>query len=73
MICGYYYFKDTGFKYQPYFCYGCHEFSMIAQNLSDSTIIRVKNVDYRCYIAGIDKNYAISLLLNSILNNKGVL
>ena len=25
MICNYYYFKDTGFKYQPYVCNGFHE------------------------------------------------
>ena len=35
MICNYYYFKDLGFKYQPYVCNGCHDFSMTVQNLSD--------------------------------------
>ena len=25
MICHYWYFKDIGFKYQPYVCNGCHE------------------------------------------------
>ena len=33
----------------------------------------MKNVDYRCYIVGIDKKDAINLLNNSVLNNKGVL
>ena len=60
MICHYWYFKNTGFKYQPYVCNGCHDFSMIVQNLSDFLIVTVKNVDYRCYIVGVDKN-----LLNS--------
>ena len=36
-------------------------------------IVTVKNVNYRCYIAGADKNNAISLLNNSILADKGVL
>ena len=35
MICHYWYFKGVGFKYQPYVCNGCHDFSMIIQNLSD--------------------------------------
>ena len=24
-ICHYWYFKDTGFKYEPNFCNGCHD------------------------------------------------
>ena len=55
MICNYYiyyYFKDIGFKYQPYVCNGCHDFSMTVQNLSSLTI---KNVDYRVYITGVYK------------------
>ena len=24
-ICHYWYFKDVGFKYEPYLCNGCHE------------------------------------------------
>ena len=24
-ICHYWYFKDIGFKYQPYLCNGCHD------------------------------------------------
>ena len=26
MICHYWYFKDIGFKYQPYICNGSHDF-----------------------------------------------
>ena len=72
MICHYWYFKDIGFKYQPYVCNECHDFSMTVQNLSDFFIVTVKNVDYRCYIVGIDKKDAISLLNNFVLNNKRV-
>ena len=73
MICHYWYFKNIVFKYQPYICNGCHDFSMIAQNLSDFLILKIKNVIYKCYIVGMDKKDAISLLNNSVLNNKGVL
>ena len=24
-ICHYWYFKDIGFKYEPYICNGCHD------------------------------------------------
>ena len=56
MICHYWYFKDVRFKYQPYVCSGCHDFNMIVQNLSGFFIVTVKNVDYRCYVVGFDKN-----------------
>ena len=71
MICDYWYFKDVGFKYQPYVCNGCHDFNMIVQNLSDFFIATVKGVDYSCYIVGMNKNDANDLLNNSVLGDKG--
>ena len=73
MICCYWYFEDIGFKYQPYVCNGCHDFSMIIQKLDDFVILRVKSVDYRCCAVNMIKKDAISLLNNSVLDNKGVL
>ena len=73
MICNYYYFKDIGFKYQPYVCNECHDFSMTLQNLSDFFVVTIKNVDYRIYITGVDKKAAVNILNNSNLSNKGVL
>ena len=55
MTSHYWYFKDVGFKYQPYFCNGCHDFSMIVQDLNDFVILKIKSIDYRCYLVGIDK------------------
>ena len=66
MICNYYYFKDIGFKYQPYVYNGCHDFSMTVQNLSDFFVVRV-------YITGADKKAAVFILKNSDLSDKGVL
>ena len=73
MSCHYWYFKDIGFKYQPYVCNGCYDFSMIIQNLDDFLISKVKGIDYRCCIVGMNKKDAISLLNNSVLDNKGIL
>ena len=63
MICHYWYFKDIEFKYQPYVCNGCHDFSMIVQNLDDFVILKVKRVEYRCYLVDMNKKDAISLLI----------
>ena len=73
MICHYWYFKDIGFKYQPYVSNGCHDFSMIDQNLDNFVILKIIKVDYRSYLVGINKKDAISLLNNSMLDNKRVL
>ena len=70
MICHYWYFKDNGLKYQPYVCNGCHDFSMIVQNLDDFLILIVKSVDYRCWVVNMSKKDATSLLNNSVLDNK---
>ena len=73
MVCGYWYFKDISYKYQPYVCNNCHDFSMTVQNLSDFFIVTIKNVDYRVYITSVDKKAAVFILKNSELGNKGLL
>ena len=74
MICNYHYFKDIGFKYQPYVCNPCHDFSMRVQNLSDFLIVTIKNIDYRLYILQVlIKKAAVFILTNSDLSDKGIL
>ena len=72
MICHSWYLSD-GFKYQPYVCNRCHDFSMGAQKLRDFFILTIKNVDYRVYIVGVDKKVTLHFLNNSVLDDKGVL
>ena len=47
MICHYWYFKDIGYKFEPYVCNECHDISMMAYELENIAILNVKGVDYR--------------------------
>ena len=73
MICHYWYFKNIDYKYQANVCNKCHDFSMVVYDLKDFMILNIKGVDYRCYIFNMNKNDAINLLNNSLLDNKGVI
>ena len=44
---------------------------MLCVNISDITIITVKNVDYRCIIYDISKFEAINLLKSAVLEDRG--
>ena len=73
IICHYWYFTDDGFKYQPYVCNRCHDFSMGVQNLNDFFVLTIKNIDNRVYIVGVDKKAALHFLNNSVLDDNSVL
>ena len=73
MICHYWYFKDIGYKYEPHVCNQCHYLSMMVYDLNDFMILNIKGIDYRCYVFNMIKSDAITLLSNSVLNNKAVL
>ena len=70
MICHYFFFNH-GFKFQDYVYNGCLDLIMLSINISDIAIITFKNVDYRCIIHNISKVEAITLLENSVLENRG--
>ena len=40
-ICHYWYFKDIGFKYEPYLCNGCHGLMQKTVSLTDVAIVYV--------------------------------
>ena len=73
MICHYWYFKDIGYKFEPYMCNKYHDISMMAYELEDTVILHVKCVDYRCSLWNITKNDVINRLNNSKLDHKGTL
>ena len=50
ILCYYWYFKDVGYKFQPYVCIGCHAASLMAYELKNIIILNAKGVDYRCIL-----------------------
>ena len=68
-ICHYWYFLNKGFKFQPYVCNRCHDLLMF-MNLSNISILRIKDTDYRCIISGSSKSETIKLLRNVDLTEK---
>ena len=68
-----YWFFNHGFEFQDYACHGCHDLTMLCLNIRDITIIKVKNVDYRCIIDNITKSKAINLLKNSIPQDREII
>ena len=65
------FFFNLGFKFQDYVCNSCHYLAMFSVNKSDIAIITVKNIDYYCIIHNSNKSEGISLLKNSVLENRG--
>ena len=73
-ICHYWYFKDIGFKYEPYLCNSCHDLMQKAMSFNDFAIVYVKGSAYRIHIWYMTKDDAISIMKNSNLIDKmGVL
>ena len=46
---------------------------MVAQDLKDLMILKIKGVDYRRHVFNMSRSDEINLLNNSCLDNKGVL
>ena len=62
-ICHYWYFKDIGFKYEPYLCNGCN-----------IAIVYIKGNAYRIHFWYMSKDDAIKIMNGSNLVDKwGVL
>ena len=73
-ICNYWYFKDNGFKYDPYLCHGCHDLTQKAMSFNDIAIIYVKESAYRIHFWYMSKDNAIGIMNNSnLIDKKSVL
>ena len=45
MVCQYWYFKDIGYKYEPYVCNGYHDLSMVVYDFNYFMILNINCVD----------------------------
>ena len=76
-ICHYWYFKDIGFKHEPYLCNGCHDLMQRAMSFNNIAIVAiayVKENASRINFWYISKDDAINIVNGSILLDKrGVL
>ena len=65
-LCHYLYFKDIGFKYEPYLCNGCHDLMQKAKNFNDIAnyrkplIFELNNIwQYLAIFGDLNKNVQI--------------
>ena len=73
-ICRFCYFKDIGFKYEPYLCNGCHDLMQKAMSFNNVAIVYIKGHASRTHFWYMSKDDAISIMNNSNLVGKmGVL
>ena len=73
-ICHYWYFKDIGFKYEPYLCNGCHDLMQNVMSFNNVAIVYVKGSAYRIHFWYMSKGDATSIMHGSNLVDKmGVL
>ena len=72
--CNYWYFKDIGFKYEPYLCNGCHDLLQIAMSFNNIAIVYIKGSAYRIHFWYMSKDDAINKMSGSnLVDKRGVL
>ena len=73
-ICHYWYFKDIGFKYEPYLWNGCHDLMQEAMSSNDAAIVYVKRNAYRIHFWYMSKDDVINIMNNyNLIDKKDVL
>ena len=55
-ICHYWYFKDVGFKCEPYLCNGCHDLMEKAMSFNNIVIVYIKGSAYRIHFWYMSKD-----------------
>ena len=70
-ICHYWYFKNIGFKHEPYLCNGCHDLMQKATSFNNVAIVYVKGNAYRIHFWYMSKDDAINVMNGSNLAAKG--
>ena len=66
-ICHYWYFKDIGFRYEPYLCNGCHDLMQKSMSFNNVAIVYVKGNAYRIHFWYMSKDDEINIMNGSNL------
>ena len=61
-ICHCWYFKDIGFKYQPYLCNGYHDLMQKAIGFNNIATVYIRRSAYRNHFWYISKDDAINIM-----------
>ena len=73
-ICHYCYFKDIGFKYEPYLCNECHDLMQKAMGFNNIAIVYIKGSAYRIHFGYMNKDDAINIMNGfNLVDKRGVL
>ena len=66
-ICHCWYFKNIGFKYEPYLCNGCHDLLQKVMSFNNIAIVYVNGNIYRIHFWYISKDDRINIMNGSNL------
>ena len=73
-ICHYWYFKGSGFKYEPYLCNDCHDLMQKTMSFNNIAFKYVKGSAYRIHFWYMSKDDAINIINGSnLVDKRGVL
>ena len=73
-ICHYWYFKDIGFKYEPYPCNGCHDLIQKAVGFKNIAIVYITKNACRIHFWYMSKDDANNIMTGSnLVDKRGVL
>ena len=64
------YFKDIGFKYEPYLCNGCLDLMQKAMGFNNIAILYIKKSAYRIYFSYMSKDDTINIMNGSNIFHK---
>ena len=66
-ICRHWYFKDIGFRYEPYLCNGYHDLIQKSMSFNNVAIVYVKGSAYRIHFWYMSKDDATNIMNGSNL------
>ena len=69
-ICHYWYFKDIGFKYEPYLRNGYHDLMQKPMGFNNIAIVYIKGSAYRIHYWYMSKDDAVNIMNGSNLVHK---